>query len=61
MFRGLDVDGDGIVSEKDLQALLGAQDDYAKVILLDCDADPCVGLQFMDYMRVVCGSETQHF
>ncbi len=60
MFHGMDVDGDGIISEKDLQALLGAHDDYAKLILVDCDAGPD-GLQFMDYMRIVCGSEYQHF
>lgn len=61
MFSGLDADGDGRVTEKDLRTLLGTQDEYAKAILLDCDVDPAFGLEFADYFSVICGSEFHHY
>lgn len=61
VFRGLDVDGDGVISERDLQQLLGSHDEYPKAILVDCDADPLVGLQFMDFFRVYCSAEYNHY
>ncbi len=61
MFAGLDVDCDGCVSTKDLQALFGSQDSYPETILAECDVLPAAGLEFADYFRVICGSESQLF
>lgn len=60
MFNGLDADGDGFITEKDLRTLLGTQDEYAAGIMMDCDATPA-GLSFQAYMEVLCGSEHQFF
>ncbi len=61
MFSGLDVDGDGCISLKDLDALLGPQEGYSELILAECEVEPAAGLEFADYFRVVCGYESQLF
>lgn len=61
MFQGLDADGDGMITQKDLHTLLGDGDGYAASILIDSDIDPEVGLGFGEYFRVICGSEILPF
>jgi Ca2+-binding EF-hand superfamily protein len=61
VFNGLDADGDGIVSLRDLEALLGTNDDYAKAIMYDCGMEPDTGLQFADFFQIYCGSEYNYY